>query len=326
MVYTINWVADEENGANPQSNVAWLAGAEKVDQYTVRLLLDAPFPAAFEYLSGPIAMLPNEHYEEVGPVEFGRAPVGTGPYRVTSVEPGKRFELERFEEYATDSPKGTAEIANVVIRTLPDRNTQIAELLSGGLDWIWRISPDQAEQIEAMGGFTVSRADSMRINFMTFDVSGRSGENPFQDIRVREAVAHAIDREAILENLIGEPAQLVDTACYPSQFGCTHEDARQFEYDPEKARALLEEAGYPDGFSTPMYAYRERDQAEAIIGYLTAVGIRADLQFLAYPALLDEVKNDNVPFAFRSWGSFSINDTSAITGVFFRGDWEDIHR
>ena len=324
VVATVEWIADKANGANPQSNVAWLQGAEKVDQYTVRLLLDAPFPAAFEYLSGPVVMLPDEYYAEVGPAEFGRAPIGTGPYRVTEVEPGQRFVLERFEDYAADSPKGRPEIGGIVIRTLPDRNTQIAELLSGGLDWIWRISPDQAEQLDLMGDFTVESADSMRINWMTFDVSARSGENPFTDIRVREAVAHAIDREAILENLVGEPAQIVNSACYPTQFGCTDEGMRRLDYDPDRARALLAEAGYPNGFSTPMYAYRERDQAEAIIGYLTAVGIRPNLQFLKYAALLDEVKNDKVPFAFRSWGSFSINDASAIVSTFFGGGWEDI--
>ena len=324
VVYTIEWVADEANGANPQRNVSWLAGAEKIDATTVRLLLDEPFPAALEYLAGPVVMLPNEYYEKVGPVEFGRAPIGTGPYRVTQVEPGKRFELERREGYHEDSPKGEPSIGSIVIRTLPDRNTQIAELLSGGIDWLWRISPDQAERLDSMGRFTVERADSMRINWMTFDVSGRSGENPFQDVRVREAVAHAIDRESILDNVVGEPAQIVNAACYPTQFGCSDEGTRRFDYDPDRARQLLAEAGYPDGFETPMYAYRERDQAESIIGYLSAVGIRPSLQFMKYAALLDEVKNDKVPFAFRSWGSFSINDTSAITGTFFKSGWENI--
>ncbi len=68
-----------------------------------------------------------------------------------------------------------------------------------------------------------------------------------------------------------------------------------------------------------MYAYRDRDQAESIIGYLSAVGIRPTCSCMKYAALLDEVKNDKVPFAFRSWGSFSINDTSAIISTVLQG-------
>ena len=130
VVYTVDFVADEANGVKTQRNVNWMESAEKVDDYTVRLHLKAPFPAAIEYLSGPVSMYPDEYYAAAGPTGMGLKPVGTGPYKVVSVEPGKHFVLEKYEDYH-DSPKGAAAIGRIDIRTIPDVNTQLAELLSG---------------------------------------------------------------------------------------------------------------------------------------------------------------------------------------------------
>ena len=84
---------------------------------------------------------------------------------------------------------------NVVIRTIAESNTQLAELFSGGVDWIWKVKPDQAQRISAQGQFTVKNASTMRIGYLNFDAMGRHSENPMNDVRVRRAIAHAIDRE-----------------------------------------------------------------------------------------------------------------------------------
>lgn len=88
VVYTVNFVAKEENGVKTQRNVNWMKSAEKVDDYTVRIRLKEKFPAAIEFLSGPVSIYPNEYYAEVGPSGMGLKPVGTGPYKVVSVVPG----------------------------------------------------------------------------------------------------------------------------------------------------------------------------------------------------------------------------------------------
>ena len=80
---------------------------------------------------------------------------------------------------------------------------------------------------------------------------------------------------------------MLHTICFPSQFGCTDEGAPRYAYDPAKAKALLAEAGFPNGFDIELYAYRERNQTEAMIGYLRAVGIKANLRFLQYAAMRD---------------------------------------
>ncbi|MBY8976924.1 ABC transporter substrate-binding protein [Rhodobacteraceae bacterium NNCM2] len=323
VVYTVEFVANPENGVKTQRNVNWLESAEKVDDYTVRLKLKAPFPAAIEFLSGPVSIYPNEYYAEVGPTGMGLKPVGTGPYKVVEVVPGQRFVLEKNENYH-DSPKGQPTITHVDIRTIPDVNTQIAELFNGTLDVIWQTPADQAEKLAEMEQFTVVNESTMRIGYLTMDASGRTGEdNPFTKLKVRQAVAHAIDRNALVEALLKGKSAVISTACYPSQFGCD-QDVKSYEYDPEKAKALLAEAGYPDGFSTPFYAYRNRDYAEAISAFLNAVGIETDFKMMKYSALRELRMTEGTPISFQTWGSYSINDTSAITSQFFKfGDLDD---
>lgn len=317
VVYTVNYVADAANGVKTQRNVNWMKSAEKIDDYTVRIHLKDKFPAAIEFLSGPVSMYPNEYYAEAGPSGMGLKPVGTGPYKVTEVVPGQHFVLEAYEDYH-DSPKGKPTIKNVDIRTIPDVNTQMAELFSGSLDLIWQVPADLSERLSAMEQFTVANESTMRVGYLAMDAAGRSDpETPFKDIRVRQAVNHAIDRATLVAALLKGKSQVVWTPCFPSQFGC-EQDVTQYAYDPEKAKELLAEAGYPDGFTTDFYAYRNRDYAEAITLYLNAVGIKTNFKMLQYSALRELNMKGEVPITFQTWGSYSINDASAMVSQFFK--------
>lgn len=92
----------------------------------------------------------------------------------------------------------------------------------------------------------------------------------------------------------------------------------EYEYDPEKAEELLAEAGYPDGFTVDFYAYRDRQYAEAITSYLNAVGIQTNFNMLQYSALRELNMKGEVPISFQTWGSYSINDASAMVSQFFK--------
>lgn len=319
VVATVNFVAKEENGVKTQRNVNWMESAEKIDDFTVRIKTKDVFPAAIEFLSGPVSIYPAKYYAEVGASGMGLKPVGTGPYKVVEVVPGQHFVLEKYEGYH-DSPKGQPTIGTIDIRTIPDVNTQIAELFSGSLDLIWQVPADQAEKLAMMGDqFTVSNESTMRVGYLSMDAAGRSSmdPNPFLDIKVRQAVNYAIDRNALVDNLLKGKSKVVWTPCFPSQFGC-EQDVTEYPYDPEKAKALLAEAGYADGFTTEFYAYRDRDYAEAIASYLNAVGIKIDFKMLQYSALRELNMKGEVPLSFQTWGSYSINDASAMVSQFFK--------
>jgi peptide/nickel transport system substrate-binding protein len=178
VVYTLNFVADPASKVLTQENVSWIKSAEKTGPFAVRLHLKAPFPAALEYLSGPLPIYPHAYYARVGPQGMSRQPIGTGPYKVTQAEPGKSFTLVKNEAYFKDSPKGQPRIGKIVERTIPETPTQIAEIMTGQMDWIWQVPADQAEKLRQVPNLTIKSAETMRIGYIGFDAAGRSSAAP----------------------------------------------------------------------------------------------------------------------------------------------------
>lgn len=324
VVFTMDFISNPDSGVKVQRNVNWIDRAEKIDQYTVDLHSKEPFPQAFEFLSGPITIYPNEYYAEVGPEGMHKAPIGTGPMKVVSIKTAEEYVFERNEDYTWGSPKGAAAVSSMVVREIGDVQTQIAELLAGGIDITADITADHVEQIGGVPGFTALQAGTMRTGYIGFDAVGRGDFEPTTKLAVRKAMAHAIDREALVANLIRGDAGVIHTPCFPTQFGCDAAAAVKWDYDPEKAKALLAEAGYPDGFEIEFYTFRPADWAEAIMGDLAKVGIKASLTKMPYFALRDKQRNEGTtPMFLMDWGSYSMNDMSAITSHFFKKGPDD---
>lgn len=322
VVHTFNWASNPESGVQTQGNVNWIKNAEKTGPFSVRLHLKRAFPAALEYLAGPLVIYPNEYLAKVGVKGMGVEPIGTGPYKLDEIRGGTTYVLKANENYH-EGPKGHPSIGTIVWRTIPEKNTQFAELLSGGVDWIWQVPPEQAEALS--GRFEVANEQTMRIGFLSLDAAGRSGETPLKDLRVRQALNHAINRQGIVDALVQGASKVAHTACFPTQFGCD-QDVVNYDYDPERARELLAEAGYGEGMTLPFYAYRNRPFAEAMIGDLKAVGVEVDFNFLNYTALRDKAHAGEAPMQFLTWGSYSVNDVSAITSNYFRLGNDDYAR
>lgn len=326
VVYTLNFVSNPANRSTTQSNVNWIERAEKVDSHKVRIITKRPFPAAIEYLAGPIVIHPAAYYEQAGPKGMNEKPVGSGPYRVVEHQIGRSITLQRNPDYFRDGPKPQPQIERIVIRFIPDRQTQVAEMLSGGLDFVMNIAPDQAQQMRAVPTLQIVSGGTMRIVFLNFATTERSPAPQLRDVRVRRAIAHAIDRQTMARQLVGEGSQLINAICFPAQFGCDASQVPVYEYNPAKAKELLAEAGFPNGFELELHAYRERNQSEAMINYLRAVGIRATLRFGQYAAMRDQIRSNRAAMAHQTWGSFSINDVSASTPVYYKGLDDDISR
>jgi peptide/nickel transport system substrate-binding protein len=323
VVYTIQWQLDPENKKNASpSRTNWIERAEKTGDYTLRLHLKKPFAPAMDYLAQNVPIYPHEHIKKVGSDGMSKQPIGTGPYKVKEVVPGKHFIMEKNPDYF-GGEKGKPIIGKIVMRIVPERNTQIAELMAGNADLIWRLPLDQAQKLKGQRGITVLDGDTMRFGYLQFDVTGRPGKSPIDDVRVRKAMAHAIDREGIVKNLLGG-GQVLHLPCYVSQIGCIAEpEAAKYPHDPAKAKALLAEAGLANGFEIEFHGYRDRQVAEAIIGDLAKVGIKAKLVWMQYPALRDKVRKGEVLFNFMTWGSGSINDAHASVGYFFLDGADD---
>jgi peptide/nickel transport system substrate-binding protein len=331
VAYTLNFVTDRNHAVLNFTLLEWIRTVEKIDARRVRVHLKRPFPAALSYLAGAGFIMQDGHYDQAparpdGKKDFGAGkPNGTGPYRIAEVKPGDSITLVKNPDYFRGGPKGTPSISTVRMRTVKDQNTRIAELLTGGVDWIWEVPKDIADRIKGDPAIVVENGKTLRVGYLAFDVTGTSEANHFTDRRVRQAVAHAINRQQIAKTAMGDAAAVIDAACHPAQFACAS-DVAKYDYDPARAKALLKEAGYPDGFAFDFYAFRDREQSEAMIGDLTRVGLKPRLNYLQYTAFLEASRKGRVPVGFSTWGSNSISDVSAITAKFFTGGPDDLAR
>lgn len=321
VVYTFEWVLDEasETSRGPVIR-SWLESVEKTDTDTVRFNLHLPYPMALRDMAISIPIRKAGTYDGTRGRENAAEDTplnGIGPYKLKEFRAGREIVLERFDNYYQASPKANPAIDTIVFRVIPDQGTQQAELLSGGIDLMMDVPPDVADNISHLPGVRRKEGNDIRIGYITLDAAGYSNpDSPFTNVKVRQAINHAINREEITRYLVRGSAEVVHFACHPRQFGCDG-DGPRYPYDPQKAKALLAEAGYPDGFSFNLWAYREKIIAEAVVSNLRAIGLDVDLRFVKLN-VFSKVRNDrNMETFFASYGSGGTADASASAGVHF---------
>ncbi|MFB3818598.1 MAG: ABC transporter substrate-binding protein [Candidatus Methylomirabilales bacterium] len=315
--FTIERVLNPETKSVTRGNFTWIKEVKTVDDYTVQLLTAKPFPAAPEFLTLAY-IVPPKYLKQVGNDEFSRKPVGTGPYKHVEWKKAEHLIVEANPNYWKDSPKGMPQIKTIVFRTIPETTTQIAELLSGGVDLIRNVPPDQIELVKASPNARVSATKILRVNSLILDSAGRASQTPLTNQKVREALAHAINTDELISKILGGYAERTATGVNPLHFGFDP-SVKPHAYDPERAKKLLAEAGYPNGFEITFNTYSGTitsvDQmADAITGYLAKVGIKAKRRHIedvgTWTKSGQEGKMEGIQY--YSWGSNSIFDADAI--------------
>jgi peptide/nickel transport system substrate-binding protein len=318
--YNFERVLNLDRKSPQRGTIDWLDRVEIIDDYTVRLMTKEPYPIVPERLTN-VQMIPASYVKEVGDAEFANKPVGSGPYRFESWSKGQRVVLQANTDYW----KGPPAVQTVIFRTIPEAATQVAELLAGTVDLIRTIPPDQIASVEASGVAYVSKAPILRVVYLSVDCLGRdpTSQVALKDLRVRQAIAHAIDPEGIIHHVLGGLAVRTATGVTPMHFGFDGDTAR-YAYDPVQAKSLLAEAGYREGLHLNLHTYSgsiigQPQVTEAIMGYLAQVGIHTDNRHF------DDVKtfashqqtgqlNDLV---LGSWGSYSIFDADMLLHPLF---------
>ncbi len=323
VVYTYNWVLNKKSKSRNTKRVRrWLKSVEKVGPMKVRFRLKRPYPLALRDMAISIYLRKKNAYHAGGGKRGNRKAMtnalnGLGPYRVVDFDPGKRIVLERFEGYYRSSPKPFPAIRRIEARTIPDWGTQQAELMSGGVQWMYSVPTDIAENIGKTPLAQHIAGPSLRVGFVILDAIGYTGRNnPLTKLEVRQAMNHAINREAIVRHIVKGSSKVIHSACHPVQFGCA-QDVKKYDYNPQKAKALLAKAGYENGFAFELWAYREKSVAEAITADLHKVGIRAKLRYVKLSTLSRARKSREIPAYFATWGSGSTADTAAIATFHF---------
>jgi peptide/nickel transport system substrate-binding protein len=318
--YNVERVLNPDQKSPQRGTIDWIARLDVVDEYTVRLITNAPQPLVPERLTN-FQIIPAAYAQEVGATGLAHRPVGTGPYKFVAWTKGQHVVLEANPDYWQGPPA----VQTVVFRVIPAMQTQIAELLAGGVDIIRTVPPEQIAVIEASGTAYVSMAPMLRVVYLGFDCLGRdpTSQPALQDKRVRQAIAHAIDVDGIIYHVLGGRAARTATGVTSMHFGYDGEAPRS-AYDPEKAKGLLAEAGYAEGVRLNLHTYGgsimgQRQVTEAIMGYLAQVGIGTanhhfeDVNTFASAQQAGKL-NDLV---LGSWGSYAIFDADLLLHPLF---------
>ncbi len=300
------------------SSVRAVESATAVDRHTLRVRTKYPYGALPEELNS-ILIVSRKHAQNAGPEDFdsGRAMVGTGPYRFVRYQRGDRLELARHDNWWGKTPPWT----RVTLRVIPADPSRTAALLSGELDVIEHVPSADLKNIIKNNKLRVSQNTSWRTILLHLDqyraqppgVSGPDGkplaDNPFRDLRVRRAMSMAINRNAIAERVMEGLAVPAANIVSPDVFG--HNTAlKPLPYDPEGAKRLLEEAGYPKGFRITLVGPNNRyinDQQilQTVAQLLTRVGIQTRVEAMPMSAFLGRVRKEETAVSLLGWGSFA---------------------
>jgi len=293
---------------------------EVVDDYTVRLHTDEPFAPLMAHLSHDfLSMVSPEAVEEYGD-DFSVNPVGTGPFEFVEWTRGEEVVMERNEDYWDDK----AYLDSITFSIAPEDSTRVVMVETGEADAAMFVPPREMERLQDVPEVNIVQETSLR----TIYAGMNTRQEPFDDVRVRQAVNYAVDNEAIVEQVMDGAGSPSDAPISPDIFG--YEGQEPYEYDPDRARELLEEAGYEDGFSTTFHHPEGRYMmdttvAQAIQSQLADVGIDAELETMewaTYLEFLDEAPEDaEHEMYLLGWGSVTGDADYGLYALFHSSEW-----
>lgn len=293
-----------------------LEGVEVVDDYTIKVALKEPFAGFLASISSPGVSIYDSEATEAAGDQFGMDPavtVGTGPFEFASWSFNNQLVLTRNEDYW----KGASGLPGVVIKIIPDTETQSMMFESGELDIL-----DLDYAADSIDRFTETYPDQIvqgpRVGIVYFTMN--FNKEPFHDVRVRKAVQMSIDRQAILDALYGGRGQ-VEQGIFPHGLIGFNPDQEEIKYDPEAAKALLAEAGYADGFDMEIAADSSASDTmtmalEIVSDQLAEVGIRAEIKNYDESTWLETRKSGELGSFMSTW-SADYNDPDNFIYTFF---------
>jgi peptide/nickel transport system substrate-binding protein len=308
--FTFERVLNPDTKSPQIGNVRAVKEVKIIDEHTVHLVTDKPFPLLLERMVF-FPIMPKRYFEKVGAQVFAdQSPAGTGPYKFVEWKRDQYLRLERFEEHW----RGPASIKTFIIRVIPETATQVAELKTGGVDIVRSLPPDLMPDLKANPNTYVSTAPILRTHYVSLDMR----HPPFDKKEARQAANFAIDRQAIIEKLMGGLGKGVPTVINPMAFGYDP-TTEPYSYDPKKARELLKQAGYPNGVDITMHTgfgtAWGRQMGEALAEMLTEVGLRTNLKIWDPGPAWDKFfqgEGKATNGFYGSWGYYSTFDADAI--------------
>ena len=281
-----------------QGLVGPLTAIEKLDDYTVKFVFENPYPIFLKMLPHQ-QIVPKAYVEKVGDVEFANHPIGAGPFKFVDAKLDERIVLERFDDYYGE----VAKVKKLAFDVIPENSSRVAALQAGEVQRIHALTPTLADELKTQNNIEVKSVNGTRVTMIEMNVE----KAPFDDVRVRQAMNHAIDMDKIVDSIFGEYATRIAGSVLPGSFA-ENTDLTPYEYNPEKAKALLAEAGYPDGFSVVLDTDDEQKEvAEAVAAELRKIGIDAQTRIWDAGVLQDLLLKGERQMSINTWGNGSMD-------------------
>lgn len=319
VVYNLDRAASKKYPRQAYDYATYYDHAESVDEYTVKIVTKTPDNVLPSHLCD-MPMIAPKHSADIGEEAIGSDVIGTGPYILESWEHDQQITLKANPDYWRGAPS----VEKYVIKTIPESATRIAELLSGNVDIIYDVNFEDVSMLEGQSSVRIDKKPTRRVTYIDYNTTSWTPAPELKDVRVRQAMNYAVDMPAIIDNVMGGYGVPLATI-YRKDFPGYDASVKGLEYNPKKAKQLLEEAGYPGGFtikcqvSDGMFP-KAVEVAQAVSSYLEKVGIKMEVQSMEFNTMRSVVINGQeqkkaAGLFLWSWASKPTVIDSWLTGI-----------
>lgn len=262
------------------------------DDYTILVALSEPFPAFLNICSLDLMGIVSKKAMEADPEGYAEAPVGTGPFKFLEWATGDYIKMEANEDWWG----GQVTVKELMLRYIPEATTRAVEVESGGVD-IANVTIADMETLESNQELVTLNIPILNTSYLSFNCS----IEPFNNVLVRQAISLAVDCDAVVDAIYGDYAGTAKSFIPQIMWGYYDAESEYEGYNVEKAKQLLAEAGYADGFSCTMVSNGNQTMAEMIQSYLAEVGIKVELNVTDFTNWLDMLVNGKQEMYIGGW-------------------------
>src|SRR5215471_9171737 len=292
---------------------------EVMDDSTVRFVLKEPRASFLAVLTAGAASIASPAAIKKWGADYALNPVGTGPFRYASWQRGQQVVLEKNPDYW----RGAVKLDRVVYRPIVEDQARLTELLTGALDVIVGVPPDFVAQLEGSPKVNILKQVGAHVWYLGIN----NQKKPFDDKRVRQALNYAVNKDAIVKDVLKSTGAISRGPVLPGTWGA-NPDLPVYVYDPARAKKLLAEAGYPNGFSTTMWVPEsgsgmQSPSAMAVViqSNLKAVGVNAAMQTMEWGAYIAKLRTKEQELFALSWAAGSEDPDMVMYPLFHSSQW-----
>ncbi|WP_391207033.1 glutathione ABC transporter substrate-binding protein [Psychrobacillus sp. L4] len=294
---TFDRLLDPATGSPQKDKLGMISEVIVKDDTHITLKLSTPYAPLLSILASNEGSILSPKMINETPDQLATHPVGTGPFVFDSWKSGQEITLNKNNDYWGEKAK----VDSVVFKVVPEDATRLAMIESGEAHISDQVPVTEIERIENSDKMNLFRTDGLAVEYVGFNTT----KAPFDNVKVRQAVSFAIEREAIISGVYNNVGTLANVAMSPQVFGYS-KDVKAYPYDVNKAKSLLKEAGYDKGIKVTLLTSDRKERinmAEVIQSQLKGIGIDVEIQVMEYGSYIQQITNGDHQMFIGGWGN-----------------------